>query len=249
MLHTLTAWQVATHPVPAAKVLFGADGADVHRLSFYVWVVRGTDGGVGLVDAGLPPGAEDLAALRTTGEYDDVVPLADVLAAEGLAPGDVDWCCVTQVVTYHTGGLLPELLPRADVWIARAGLLELLLDPPGHPPTEFFLTAASWSYLRELAIDGRLHAVDEPSAVAPGVTFETTGGHHPGSAAVRVQTADGLVGILETAFVQENVEREVPVGISEDVARCRRAIRRYKRECDVVLADHDPAHAVRYGRS
>lgn len=246
MQHSLTAWQVATHPVGRSKAFFGQDGSDVLRLSFYVWVVRSADGGVGLVDAGLPPDPADLAALRATGDYDDVIPLADVLAAEGLAPDDIDWCCVTQVVTYHTGGLLPDLLPRAQVWLSRAGLLEMLLDPPGHPPTEFFFTESSWAFLRRLAIEGRLHAVDEPAQVAPGVIFETTGGHHPGSAAVRIETDEGTVGILETAFLQENVEREIPVGISEDVAQCRRAIRRYRRECDVVIADHDPVHAVRF---
>lgn len=246
MFHALTACPVAVHEVPTSKVFFGRDDDETRELTFYVWIVRG-ERGVGLVDAGLPPHDDDLAALRSTGVYRDVVPLAEALAAHGLTPADVDWCCVTQTVTYHTGGVLPELLPRAQVFIARAGLMELLCDPPGHPPTEFFFTARSWAYLRELAVEGRLRVVDEPTEVVPGVTFETTGGHHPGSAGVRVATADGLVGILETAFLQENVDAEIPVGISEDVARCRREIKRWKRTCDVVLADHEPTLAARYG--
>ncbi|ADB48606.1 MBL fold metallo-hydrolase [Conexibacter woesei] len=245
MFHTLTACPVAVHEVPTSKVFFGRDDDAIHALTFYVWIVRGPNG-VGLVDAGLPPHADDLAALRTTGVYRDVVPLADVLAQHALTPADVDWCCITQPVTYHSGGVLPELLPHAQVYLSRAGMTELLCDPPGHPPTEFFFTARSWAYLRELAIDGRLHVVDEPTEVVPGVVFETTGGHHPGSAGVRVQTADGLAGILETAFVQENVDAEIPVGIAEDVARCRREIKRWKQTCDVVLADHEPALAERY---
>ena len=246
MRHTLTAWQVATHPVGTSKVFFGHDGDEIHRLSFYVWIVRAEDGTVGLVDTGLPAEPDELAALRTTGSYDDVVPLDEVLRADGVEPQDIRWCCVTQAVTYHTGGLSRELLPEAEVWISRAGVLEMLLDPPGHPPTEFFFTDTGWNYLRNLAIEGRLHVVDERTTVAPGVTFETTGGHHPGSAAVRVETGAGIVGILETAFLQENLDREIPVGISEDVAQCRREIRRFKRECDLVLADHDPALATRF---
>lgn len=245
MSHTLTACPVAIHEVPTSKVFFGRDDDAVHALAFYVWIVRGP-GGVGLVDAGLPPHDDDLAALRTTGVYRDVVPLADVLSQHGLSPEEIDWCCVTQPVTYHSGGVLPELLPRARVYLSRAGMTELLCDPPGHPPTAFYFTARSWAYLRELAIDGRLHVVDEPTEVVPGVVFETTGGHHPGSAGVRVRTADGLAGILETAFLQENVDAELPVGISEDVAQCRREIKRWKRTCDVVLADHEPSLAERY---
>jgi glyoxylase-like metal-dependent hydrolase (beta-lactamase superfamily II) len=248
MPHVLTACPVAVHEVPTSKCFFGRDDDLIRDLAFYVWIVRGDDGGVGLIDSGLPPDPGDFDALRTTGVYRDVTPLADVLAAEGLTPERIDWCCITQPVTYHSGGIVPELLPRAQVYLSRAGMTELLCDPPGHPPTEFFFTARSWAYLRDLAIEGRLRVVDEPTEVAPGVVFETTGGHHPGSAGVRVQTAsEGLVGILETAFLQENVDAEIPVGISEHVAECRRAIKRWKRTCDVVLADHEPSLAQRYG--
>lgn len=246
MLHTLTACPIAVHEVPTSKVFFGRADSSPYELTFYVWIVRG-ETGVGLIDTGLPPHDDDLAALLATDVYRDVTGLADVLAAHDLTPDDVDWCCITQPVTYHSGGLLPELLPRARVYLSRAGMVELLCDPPGHPPTELFFTARSWAYVRELAIDGRLHVVDEPTEVVPGVTFETTGGHHPGSAGVRVRTADGLVGILETAFVQENLDAEIPIGIAEDAARCRREIKRWKRACDVVLADHDPSLAARYG--
>lgn len=245
MPHALTACPVAVHPVPTSKCFFGRSDDAIHELTFHVWIVRGP-GGVGLVDAGLPPHADDLAALRTTDEYRDVAPLGDVLAAHGLTPAEIDWCCITQPVTYHSGGVLPELLPRARVYLSRAGMTELLCDPPGHPPTAFYFTARSWSYLRELAIDGRLHVTDGPVEVVPGVTFETTGGHHPGSAGVRVETAEGLVGILETAFLQENLDAEIPVGISEDAAQCRREIKRWKRDCDLVVADHDPDLAARF---
>lgn len=245
MHHALTACPVAIHPVPTSKCFFGRSDDALHELTFHVWIVRGPHG-VGLVDAGLPPHADDLAALRATDEYRDVTPLGDVLAAHGLAPADVDWCCITQPVTYHSGGLLPELLPRAQVFLSKAGVTELLCDPPGHPPTALYFTARSWAYLRELAIDGRLHVTDGPAEVVPGVTFETTGGHHPGSAGVRVATADGLVGILETAFLQANLDHEIPVGVSEDVAQCRREIKRWKRTCDLVVADHDPGLAARF---
>lgn len=247
MHHALTACPVAVHEVPTSKCFFGRDDDRVIDLWFHVWIVRSEDGRVGLIDSGLPPDADDLEALRGTGVYRDVRPLADVLAGEGVAPEQVDWCCITQPVTYHSGGIVPELLPRAEVWLSKAGMTELLCDPPGHPPTEFFFTARSWAYLRELAIDGRLRVVDAPAEVVPGVVFETTGGHHPGSAGVRVRTRDeGVVGILETAFLQENVDAEIPIGIAEHVAECRRAIKTWKQTCDVVLADHDPSLATRY---
>jgi hypothetical protein len=80
----------------------------------------------------------------------------------------------------------------------------------------------------------------------PGVFFETTGGHHPGSAGVRVATSAGVVGLLETAFVQRNVDEVVPIGIAENAALCRKVISRYRRECDLVIPIHDPANASLY---
>jgi ABC-type Fe3+-citrate transport system substrate-binding protein len=70
--------------------------------------------------------------------------------------------------------------------------------------------------------------------------FEATGGHHPGSGGVLVQTDAGRVGILETAFLQRNIEEALPVGIAEDAAQARRVIRHYREEADQVLASHDP---------
>jgi uncharacterized protein YfeS len=76
-------------------------------------------------------------------------------------------------------------------------------------------------------------------AVLPDLFFETTGGHHPGSAAVTVKTSEGTVAILETAFVKDNIDNEVPIGVAEDTAVCRRVIKRFKQQCDLVLAAHD----------
>jgi len=153
---------------------------------------------------------------------------------------------ITQSITYHSGGLTEELMPRAQVYISRSGMMELLLETPGHPPRDLYFTAAGWEYMRRLLIEGRLHLVDDPTEVAPGLIYETTGGHHPGSAAVRVQTALGTTGILETVAVKGNIDEERPMGVAENVAKCREAIRRYKRQCDVVFADHDPAILERF---
>ena len=61
-------------------------------------------------------------------------------------------------------------------------MLELLLDNPGHPPRGFYFTEDSWQFLRKLLVEDRIQSVDKPTEVVPGIVFETTGGHHPGSA-------------------------------------------------------------------
>jgi hypothetical protein len=125
-------------------------------------------------------------------------------------------------------------------------MMEFLLKSPGHPPRSLYFTPDSWGFLRQLLIEGRLQSVEGSVEVGPDLIFESTGGHHPGSAAVRAKTACGTLGILETAFLKRNIDEVIPVGIAENVAVCREVIRRYRRECDLVLADHDPTILERF---
>lgn len=253
MIHRLRAERAAILPAPGWALVLGDNDAGLHDLHFYVWVV--TDGTtVGLIDAGLPLDPADTAALGATNAafgddvgFREVRTLPEILDDLGVAPADVSFVAITQTVTYHTGGIDAELLPNATFYLARAGVMELLVDPPGHPAPEFYFTAASWASLRTLAIEGRLRLVDDAEQIVPGVTFEVTGGHHPGSAAVLVDTADGVVAVLETAFVKRNLETGSPIGIAEDVAAARRAMQRMAARADVVVAIHDPANARDYG--
>lgn len=253
MHYSLQACLIGTLPVPGWECFFGRNDTTMYPLAFYVWVVRG-EGTVGLIDTGLPLDPVLLRQLDEANQkvdprcvYSDVVLLPDLLQRLGLQPADIDFVAITQPITYHTGGLLPECLPRAQVWMARAGMMEFLLDNVGHPPRGFYFTPPTWSFLRQLLIEDRLHLVDEATEIAPGILLETTGGHHPGSAALRIPTAAGLVGLVETAFLQRNVDDELPIGVAEDAAACRRAIKRYKQLCDVAVAVHDPDNARRFG--
>jgi glyoxylase-like metal-dependent hydrolase (beta-lactamase superfamily II) len=243
--YSMRAFPVAELPVPGWECFFGRNDTTFHKLVFYVWLLEG--GGKRIViDAGPPPGEEDFATLVAACQGIDrqclmsrVQTIDKAFAAASVAPESIDYLLITQPITYHTGGLVPELFPRAQVFVSRAGVLEFLLDNPGHPPRSAYFTESTWRYLRTLLIEQRLTLTDETTEVLDGIYFETTGGHHPGSAAVRVRTSLGIVGILETAFLRENVEQQLPVGVAENVAICREAIRRYQKQCDVLLACHD----------
>ena len=248
-LHALPA---GTLPIPTWAAIFGANSTTLTDLGFYVWIV--TDGTtIGLIDTGLPLDPIEAAAVSDENRVFDqgsyfrhIRLLPELLADVGLSGADVDFVAITQTVTYHTGGIDAELLPRAHFYLPYDGIREMLLDPPGHPATEFYFTEGSWSTLRQLAIERRLHLIDGPVEIVPGVHIETTGGHHPGSAALKIRTSAGLTGLLETAFLQTNLEREQPIGIAEDIATCRAVIRRYRRECDEVVAIHEPTNASRF---
>lgn len=251
-LYAIRAERAAVLATPGWAIMLGENDSALHDLHFYVWIV--TDGvDVGLIDAGLPPAQEDAEALGATNRafgdttgFRSVRTLPQILEDARIDPADVSFVALTQTVTYHTGGIDAALLPNATFYLARAGVDEFLGDPPGHPAPEFYFTAASWDSLRTLAIEGRLRLVADTEEIRPGIRYEVTGGHHPGSAGLIVTTAQGRVGILETAFFASNLETGRPIGIAEDAAAARRAMASFLARCDVVAAIHDPANADRF---
>lgn len=235
---------IATLPVPGWECVFGRNDCEMRDLVFWVWILKNGEQ-TGLIDTGCPTGVdlqalnEANAKLDTRSVFTVHRTLEEVFTAENIT--SVDFVLISQLITYCTGGLNARNFPNTKVWCAWDGMKEFLTQTPGHPPRQFYLTAESWSYFRELLVTGRLFFAQEQTQITDGITFEPTGGHHPGSAGVRVQTAQGVVGILETAFVQENISLEIPIGIAENAAKCRSTIRTYKNECDLVLAGHEPS--------
>ncbi|GAB2822418.1 hypothetical protein GCM10027022_11080 [Alpinimonas psychrophila] len=240
-------------PTPGWAVMLGEDDPSLQDLYFYVWVIsNGTT--TGLIDAGLPLDDTETAALGATnqafgddGGFRSVRTLPQILDEVGVRAEDVSFVAITQTVTYHSGGIDSALLPNAHFYLARAGVEEFLSGGSGHPAPEFYFTASSWASLRTLAIEGRLHLIDSSAPVAPGIQFEVTGGHHPGSAALIVNTPEGLVGVLETAFVKRNLETGRPIGIAEDIAAARAAMLSFQGRFAKVVAIHDPDNVRDFG--
>ncbi|KRA24819.1 hypothetical protein ASD65_10585 [Microbacterium sp. Root61] len=248
--HSIHAELAAILPAPGWAIVFGDNDTGLHDLHFYVWIIR-CGSTVGLIDAGLPLDAVEADALGATNQafgdpvgFRQVRTLPEILADAGVDPAEVAFVAITQTVTYHSGGIDAALLPNATFYLARDGVREFLEDPPGHPAPEFYFSASSWDSLRTLAIEGRLRLVAEREQVRPGVLFEVTGGHHPGSAAVLIDTSEGVVGIIETAFVKRNIESGTPIGIAEDIAAARRATTSLGSRCDRLVAIHDPANGT-----
>lgn len=236
---------IATLPVPAWECVFGRNDCSMRDLTFWTWILRCGDK-IGLIDTGLPIGPA-LAQLNKANQKIDPKSvfsvqreLKDLFAEKSIRAVNIDFVLITQLITYCTGGLIRENFPSAHVYCAWEGMQEFLTCNPGHPPREFYLTPESWAYTRDLLVEERITFAKSPVEVAPGLIFEPTGGHHPGSAGVRVQTAKGIVGILETAFIEENVSSGLPIGIAENASLCREVIATYKSTCDLVLAGHEP---------
>jgi len=252
MKYSLRAYPMAEQLLPGWACVFGVNDTSLHRIVFYTWIAQAGDTTI-VIDAGPPPDEDDFQVLATACErvgsecvFRKLNSLETVLMDARVAPDEVNYLLITQPITYHSGGLVREYFPRARVYMSRAGFFEYLLDNPGHPPRDCYFTERTWRFIHQLLNEDRLRLVDEPTEIVGGVFFETTGGHHPGSAAVKLITSRGRVGILETAFIERNIEQGRPIGVAEDVAACRLAIRRYKVESDLLLAIHDDTIMERF---
>ena len=250
--YKLKAIPIASLPLPGWECFFGQNDENFYNAVFYVWIVKHEEV-VGLIDTGLPLKKTDqqplVDACKSVDErcvFSDIVPLDQVLKKEGISVEEINFVAITQPITYHTGGLVSTLFPKANIYISRSGFYELLTENVGHPPRQFYFTESSWSFLYHLLVENRIYLVDELTEILPGLLFETTGGHHPGSAGLRIKTSDGIVGILETAFFQKNIDDILPIGIAENVSLCRKVIKKYCNICDIVIADHDPNNSSRF---
>jgi glyoxylase-like metal-dependent hydrolase (beta-lactamase superfamily II) len=135
------------------------------------------------------------------------------LAAEGIAPEEIDVVLITHMHGDHFGGALDAagklVFPHArhlinaaeyEFWSAGPSLAELAI------PDEFkdVFRQASVDVLRALDGTGKLEQIAPGDEIAPGVTVLDAKGHTPGQLAVEVSSdSEGLIHIVDVAHVPQ----------------------------------------------
>ena len=115
--------------------------------------------------------------------------LPDVLAAEGLAPADIDAVIFTHLHMDHVGwatragadGRRVATFPRADYFVAEPEYAFWASGAPGAKPHH---VAAFDTAFRPLLGLGRLFPVVHGETILPGMRLLATPGHTPGHAAI-----------------------------------------------------------------
>lgn len=233
-----TIWQIEAIPLyrfyaPGPEVLFQRGFGEMVEMVIYAFLLRG-DGGTLLVDTGLPAdySALNASVIGRKGLQAGFFPVGRGIAAE-LATRDAspDLITVTSFGPYAVGGL--EQLPRTPLAVSARGIADL------QQPEEPALVHPLSDLLRERLLQGQ--KVSGETVLSPGVTFIETGVHHPASAAVVVDTAEGRVAIADPIFTARNLVEGIALGAAEHAAGWHAMVRMVAGRADAILPIHDPS--------
>jgi len=207
-----------------------------------VWVLRGADGRVVLVDAGFYR-EKFLTQWKPAG----FVRPSEALAPLGIGPDDVTDIIVTHVHWDHLDGA--DLFPRARVWIQREEYDYYVGDDGS--ARQGAIDPEDAAMLARLRAAGRVELVDgDGREILPGITVYTGGRHTWASQYVGVSTRAGTAIIAsDNAYLYENLERGRPIAQTLDSTANLAAQARMKRLASdprLIVPGHDPAVFLRF---
>jgi glyoxylase-like metal-dependent hydrolase (beta-lactamase superfamily II) len=178
------------------------------------------------------------AMTRNAGEF-----VIEQLAAHGIAPEDVTHVLLTPLQLYSVSNVLR--FANASICMSRRGWIHFH-SVHDHPHDDR-ATSIPPEILVELVTGAwpRVRLLDDEDQIAPGLRTWWAGGHHRASIAVEIDTDIGTVVASDAFFYLENVSRNRPIGISENIYEAMQAHERASR-ASVVLPLYDPKNFERF---
>jgi hypothetical protein len=249
MHYRVTALPMGTGDVPGPEVFWMSSWDEWLPLTFQVLLIRGP-GVVALVNTGpaedLDPMNERWASFlgpraafrREPGQF-----ILDALDSHGVRPEDVTHVFLTPLQLYTVSNVLS--FPSARILISRRGW-EHFHGTHSHPHDDRD-TSIPPAILQALVTTEwpRVDLLEDEHEVLPGLRTWWTGSHHRASFAVEIDTASGTVVASDAFFYLENVERNHPIGICENIYEALAAHERAGR-ADIVLPLYDPKNFERF---
>jgi len=247
--YTLTAISMGTGEVPGPELFWMNDFDKWHTLRFQVFLIRG-NGICALINTGPPENLEAMNAgweaflgkrarfQRAEGEF-----LLDQLRRLGVNPGEITHVILTPLQLYTTGNL--QHFPNAQICISEKGWVHFMTTKD-HPHDDKD-TSIPPELLKRMVTDmwPRIRLLADEDTIAPGISTWWAGSHHRATIAVEVQTAKGLAVVSDAFFTLENLERNRPIGICENIYEAMAAHDR-ARKADIILPLYDPSNFDRF---
>lgn len=237
------------HPLKNGRCLIaghhafeGGDPEEGYEYGLFVWLILGGEKPI-LVDTGLEnveemnTGAAGVLKEKITQKPEERT--VEQLARFGLKPEDIGSIIITHLHFDHVDCL--DQFPNASIYVSGQGLEKATAN-------NWHGSWAPGKTLDLLTNKAKDRVVAEDNVeVAPGIRTMWVGGHTPCSQCVFVETKAGTVCLTgDTVSLTENLNRDVPVGVRDNVEQCKQAMVKIREMADIVVGSHDPDSDVRF---
>ena len=227
----------ASIPFKVSGLIAGADTSRRLEIAMTVWLMKGADGRMVLMDAGFK--RDDLIQRWKPVNY--VTPAAAV-ERFGVRPEAVTDLIISHVHWDHLDGA--DLFPNARIWIQREEY-EYYIDSAGKRRANAIDTADA-TMLYKMKLAGRVTLVDgDAKEIIPGITVYTGGKHTYQSQFAGVSTTSGIVVLAsDNMYLYENLEKHLPIAQTLDAASNLAAQDRMTKIAAsprLIVPGHDPA--------
>src|SRR5690606_13605529 len=207
--------------VPGPELFWMSGWDEWYSLLFQTVLVRG-DGVTALVNTGPARDLEPMNAhwAKVLGERaamrrEDGEFVLDQLASHGVAPEDVTHVILTPLQLYTVSNVMS--FTSARICIAERGWVHF--HTTHSHPHDNRATSLPDDVLVHLVTDAwpRVRLLADEDEIAPGLRTWWCGTHHRASVVVEADTSQGTVAISDAFFYLENLERDHPIGINENM--------------------------------
>ena len=232
---------------PVSSLVAGADRERRLDIAMMIWVLKGADGRVAIVDSGFH---RDRYFRQFT--VKDFVKPSDAIAPLGLKPDDVTDIFLTHMHWDHAGGV--DLFPSARVWIQKDEYDYYTGAAWQSPTTHGGIDADDVLEIVKRNTQGKVSFVrgDDETSLS-GIAFGIGGRHTWQSQFVAAQGRSGRTVVLasDNMYLYENLDAHKPVAQTLDAAsnlRTQDRMRSVASDPKLVIPGHDPAVFDRFPR-
>jgi glyoxylase-like metal-dependent hydrolase (beta-lactamase superfamily II) len=222
-----------------ASLVAGADPARRMDIAMTIWVLKGIDGRVAVVDSGF----HREQWFRQFAVKDYIKP-SEAIAPLGLKPESVTDLIVSHMHWDHAGGV--DLFPAARVWIQKDEYDYYSGDAWQSANTHGGIDPEDVQEIVRRNLAGKVSFVrgDDETTIS-GLSFNVGGKHTWASQYVGVQTRTSSVVIAsDNIYLYENLDTHTPISQTLDAVSNLRAQDRMRSLASnprLVIPGHDPA--------
>ena len=225
---------------PVSSLISGADRSRRLDIAMTVWVLKGVNGRVALVDAGF-----HRDQYFTAFAVKDFVLPSEAIAPLGIKPEDVTDIFLSHMHWDHAGGL--DLFPAARVWVQKDEFEYYTGEAWQSRNTHGGIDADDVLEMVKRNTMGRVTLVrGEDETSISGIGFHIGGKHTWQSQFVSVQTRAGSTVVLasDNVYLYENLDTHKPIAQTLDAdsnLRTQDRMRSLASALKLVVPGHDPA--------